>query len=135
MARLDADHAIRLATIIQSCWEKLPLLPDRQMAFVDLNLIPHVEAMADEWAIREKQLDAFKAECDRLRTELAALRNPWRNVADELPSQGEEVAIRRVVNGLAEHRLACLESLNETYWFDAPTVLRLADYPEWMPLP
>jgi hypothetical protein len=73
MARFDAEYAMRLAGIIQDCWAKLPILPDRALAFVDLNLVPHVEAIADEWAIRDRQLDAFRSESKRLRAENAAL--------------------------------------------------------------
>jgi hypothetical protein len=41
-------------------------VPGSALAWGDSDLTPHVRAVADEWAIRERQLAAERAEVERL---------------------------------------------------------------------
>ena len=66
-------EAKRLRGIIHDSYMALPI-PPGQMAFADDLLTPHVRAVADEWAIRERQLAAEKAESERLREALRTAR-------------------------------------------------------------
>lgn len=56
----------RLHSILHRSYMKLPLVPGSQLAWVDHDLEPHVTAVADDWAIRERQLAAERAKVDRL---------------------------------------------------------------------
>lgn len=57
----------RLRKIINDSFMKLPLVPGNDMCWVDDNLDCFVTQVADEWAIRERQIEALKEENTRLR--------------------------------------------------------------------
>lgn len=50
----------RLQSVLQACFELLPVVPGDALAWCDHNLTPHVVKVVDEFAILEKQVEAFK---------------------------------------------------------------------------
>jgi hypothetical protein len=56
----------RLTQILHDSYMLLPVVPESELAWGDSDLTPHVRAVADEWAVRERQLAAEQAEVQRL---------------------------------------------------------------------
>jgi hypothetical protein len=99
-AKAERDAAVaerdRLLGICQRAYEALPVLPDRALAFVDSNVDVHAMAVADEFAILQRQVDAWgkqaiEYQCRAQQAE-RALARAWEEGRDAAAERAEACA-------------------------------------------